>query len=383
MVQESFELRVAAIIEETSDARSIVLEVPDNLRGRFSCQAGQFLTFEIPWEGWTISRCYSLSSAPGVDEEFRVTVKRVPHGRASNWIHDRLRVGDPIRVRPPEGRFVLSADAGASDLTLFAAGSGITPVLSLIKAALATTERRVLLVYANQHADSIIFGGELREIEARYPRRFMMRHHLDSEAGLPTVDGMRRVLAGREAGEFYVCGPAPFMEVVESALEQANVPLRHVHFERFVSLADPDRRSVVAGVARDAAVPEVVVIQLGGRKHTVPYVRGESLLAAARRAGLRPASSCEEGFCGSCLAQRERGDVAMRVHEALTVHEVAAGRVLLCQAYATSAEPVLVNCDATSFRIAGSRSPRALPRALGVLVFLFVCTAIWILRSTG
>ena len=381
MAHESFDLCVAAITPETSDALSIVLDVPADLRGRFAYQAGQFVTFEIPWQGFTIARCYSLSSAPGIDDEFRVTVKRVPDGRASNWLHDHLRVGAMIRVRPPEGRFVLSADAGASDLTLFAAGSGITPVLSLIKVALATTERPVMLVYANQNADSVIFGEELRELEARYPERFIVRHHLDAESGLPTLDGVRRAVAGRESGEFYVCGPAPYMELVEAALEHANVPLQHVHFERFVSLADPDRRSARAVVTQGAAIPETFVVQFGGRKHTVPYARGESLLTAARRAGLQPPSSCEEGFCGSCLAQCERGDVAMQVHEALTDHEVAAGRVLLCQSYSTSAAPLLVNLDVASFRIAGSSGSRWLPRALGALVLVFVCTAIWILRS--
>jgi len=384
MSQEFHEIEVAEVIEETPDARSIVLAVPEALRARFAYEAGQFLTFEIPWEGFSIRRCYSLSSAPGLDAAHKVTVKRVEGGRMSNWIADHLKAGATIRVSPPEGRFVLNADAGDADLGLFGGGSGITPLLSLAKTALSTTARRVKLVYANRDAASVIFREELDALVAKYPGRFEVHHHLDAEEGFLALEDVRAQLVGREAGEFYVCGPAPFMDLVEEALDSIRVPLSHQHFERFVSPLDPDRREAEEASAPEAAeVPDSFVIKLDGRKHTVPYERGLTLLAAAKKAGVHPPSSCEDGFCGSCMAQHVMGDLHMRSHEALTDREVEEGRVLLCQSVPTSAEPLFIDYDATSFKIESSGEGRALPRLIGAAVLAFVVVAIWFLRTTG
>ena len=172
-------------------------------------------------------------------------------------------------------------------------------------------------------------------------------------------------IAGREAGEFYLCGPTAFMDVVEEALESVHIPMQHVHIERFVSLADPDRREAAELDLGEAEAPETFVIKLSGRKHTVPYQSGETLLEAAKRAGVKPPSSCEDGFCGSCMAQLVQGELRMKAHEALTEHEVAAGRVLLCQAVPTGTDPLLVDYDATSFTIAGSSEERRWPRLVG------------------
>lgn len=385
MSQEFHDLEVAEVIEETEDARSIVLRVPDALKPLFDYQAGQFLTFEIPWQDFTIRRCYSLSSAPGLDPALKVTVKRVEGGRMSNWVADHLKPGDTLRVSTPEGRFLLNEDAGDADLNLYGGGSGITPLMSLAKTALARTDRNVKLVYANRDASSVIFHEELRALEAQYPGRFAVHHHLDGESGFLSLEDVRSTFFGREAGEFYVCGPGPFMDLVEEALVSIDVPLAHQHFERFVSPLDPDRREAeeMAADLDAAEVPDFFVIKLDGRKHTVPYERGQTLLAAAKKAGVNPPSSCEDGFCGSCMAQHVQGDLQMRSHKALTDSEVAQGRVLLCQSVPTSAQPVLVDYDATSFKIEGSGDGRALPRLIGAAVLAFVVVAVWFLRTTG
>ena len=383
MRPEVVEVGVADVIRETADSCSIVLDVPAALREQFVYQAGQFLTVEIPWESFSIRRCYSLSNAPDVDTALKVTVKRVPDGRMSNWINDELKPGNRIRVSPPEGRFVLNADAGEADLTLFGAGSGITPIISLMKAALASTARNVKLIYANRNANSIIFKDELSALEEKHSDRLTVMHHLDDEAGFLARDTVRASFTGRESGEFYVCGPEVFMELVEDVLESAGVPTQHMHFERFVSLLDPDRSEEVDEVRQGDFVPESFVIKLSGRKHTVPYRRGETLLAAAKRAGLRPPSSCEDGFCGSCMAQLVQGDLQMRSQKALTDHEVGTGRVLLCQSLPTSSEPLLVDYDATSFKIEGSATERRVPRLVGAGVLLFLVIGVWILRTTA
>lgn len=383
MSREFVEIEVAEVIRETADSCSVVLDIPDALKERFSYRAGQFLTFEIPWEDFEIGRCYSLASAPGLDPAPKVTVKRVPDGRMSNWMNDNVKPGSWLRVSPPEGRFVLNEDAGVADLSLFGAGSGITPVISLAKSALATTSRNVKLLYANRDAENIIFKAELDSLEEKYHGRFKVVHHLDSESGFLTCERVRAELASRTSGEFYTCGPAPFMDVVEAALEAEGVPTQHMHFERFISPMDPDRQEEGEDITALAQVPESVVIKLDRRKHQIPYERGETLLAAAKRAGVNPPSSCEDGFCGSCLAQLVRGDVRMKSHKALTENEVEKGRVLLCQSIPTSTEPLLVDYDASSFKIKGNSEDRKVPRLVGAVVFVFVVIAVWILRSTG
>ena len=160
-------LRIQRIVAETDDARSYVLDVPDELRDAFAYDAGQFCTFRVLVDGEPQLRCYSMSSAPGVDPDLQVTVKRVPDGRVSNWMHDRLAEGDEIEVTLPAGVFCL--EPGEGDLVLFAAGSGVTPVFSLVKTALATTRRRVHLFYANRDRESTIFAAALDALAEAHP----------------------------------------------------------------------------------------------------------------------------------------------------------------------------------------------------------------------
>src|SRR4029079_14296900 len=159
------QLRIAKIVQETPDARSIVLEVPQDLADRFRYRAGQFLTFRVPHEGGAFNRCYSLSSAPEIDgRHLKVTVKRVPGGKGSNWCNEVPAEGSTLHVLPPAGRFVLKD--GDAPLLLFGGGSGITPMMSLIKSALRTGTRRIRLFYANRDKPSIIFDKELLDLLA-------------------------------------------------------------------------------------------------------------------------------------------------------------------------------------------------------------------------
>lgn len=338
------ELIVAEVIQETADAKSFVLEVPREAREAFRARAGQFLAFEIPFEGMRIRRCYSLSSAPEVGEPLRVTVKRVPGGRASNWLHENVEPGAKLRATAPAGRFTLREDAAGRPLLLYAAGSGITPVLSLAKAALATTERRVRLLYANRDDASVIFGAELAALAAAHPDRLEVAHHLDAERGLLTPEAAAAFARGFEDADAYACGPAPFMDLVEGALDGAGVPGERRFFERFLSPTDPDRARV-QDAASPAEAPERFALTLDGRMTVVPYAPGETLLAAARRAGLSPPSSCEEGYCGACAARLRSGKVRMAAREALTDAEIAEGRILPCQARACSREPLALAYD--------------------------------------
>ena len=153
------ELLVADVIQETADTRSFAFDVPDVLRELFRYVSGQFLTFEIPWDGLRLHRCYSLSSAPGIDARPTVTVKRVDRGRVSNWMNDRLEKGSRIAVKPPEGHFVLRTAEQERPLVMFGGGSGITPILSILKSALSNTRRSVKLVYANRDRDEFAIAA--------------------------------------------------------------------------------------------------------------------------------------------------------------------------------------------------------------------------------
>ena len=174
--------RVARVIAETAEASSFVLDVPDELRSAFAYEAGQFCTFRVRIDDRVLLRCYSMSSSPAVDSELTVTVKRTPGGVVSNWMNDELTEGDTLEATRPAGVFRLGPSPG--DLVAFSAGSGITPVLSLVKTALATTTRRVRLLYANQHRDAVIFASELESLGRHYGERLSVSHHLDVDRGL-------------------------------------------------------------------------------------------------------------------------------------------------------------------------------------------------------
>jgi 3-ketosteroid 9alpha-monooxygenase subunit B len=323
-------LRVARIVDETHDARSIVFEIPAHLERAFSYRAGQFLTLEVPHGEGKLRRCYSLASAPETDREHKVTVKRVAGGRISNWLHDGLREGDIVQVLPPEGRFVLNA-AREGELVLFGGGSGITPVISLLKSALATTKRPIRMIYANRDERSIIFRAELDALVARHADRVRLTHRLDDRDGFLRADDVRAHIV--EGADYNLCGPGPFMETVENALLDAGVPGERVHVERFVSPADPKPAGAAAppAVAVVGDVPAMLSVELNGTHHELAYVPGKTLLQVVRDAGLDAPYSCEEGFCGCCAAQLTEGKVVMTADDALTAADKARNIVLTCQ----------------------------------------------------
>lgn len=329
-------LRVARVIDETHDAKSIVFEIPPALAETFKYRSGQFLTLEAPLDAGPLRRCYSLASSPQHDKEHKVTVKRVAYGRGSNWINDRVREGDSMRVLPPDGRFLLTGTD--RPLLLFAGGSGITPIISLLKTTLVTTERTARLVYANRDPRSIIFHAELEDLLRRFAGRFSVVHRLDDRDGFLTERDVSPLVTGLEEGEAYVCGPAEFMETLELGLHAAGVKDDRVHFERFLSLPDPrpgsdGHEEHVASAAEVAGAPETIDVTLRGKKHTIPFVAGKTLLRAALDAGLDAPYSCEEGFCGTCVAQLEEGQVKMDANDALTKVEMKRGLVLACQSH--------------------------------------------------
>ncbi len=225
-METSYELEVVDVVEETADAHSITFAVPPDAAEAFAYTPGQFLTLAVPSDQTGVAaRCYSLCSSPAdADGRLTVTVKRTADGYASNWICDNLRDGDTVRVLPPSGIFTpKSLDV---DLLLFAGGSGITPIMSITRTALARGRGRVVLFYANRDEASVIFARALTELAAEHPDRLQVVHWLESVQGLPTAEQLKAFAADRATWDAFVCGPAPFMKMVVGALKELELPAR-------------------------------------------------------------------------------------------------------------------------------------------------------------
>src|SRR5258708_129329 len=217
-------LRVESIVDETPDAKSIVFEIPGVLASGFAYRSGQFLTLRVDVAGRPVERCYSLCTAPEVEKIHKVTVKRVAGGAVSPILHERLKVGDRVDVKRPEGRFVL--DKADGPVVLFAGGSGITPVIAILKTALATTPRRVRLLYANRSRSSIIFRDELEHLVGAHAGRLEVAHRLDDEHGQTHAAAALRAVKGLRDPTVFVCGPSPFIGLLQPPPPDAAPPPR-------------------------------------------------------------------------------------------------------------------------------------------------------------
>jgi 3-ketosteroid 9alpha-monooxygenase subunit B len=312
---------VAQVIPETPDAHSLVLSVPPALAGAFAYKPGQYLTVRVPDDGGGVRRCYSLSSSPYTDENPKITVKRVPDGRASNWICDHVRAGSMLDLAPPAGLFTpASLD---DDLLLLAGGSGITPVMAIIKSVLGQGHGRLALTYANRDAGSVIFSGELRDLQQRHGDRLSVTHWLDSAEGPPEATRLAPLLSAHRNREAFVCGPEPFVAVARQALDRVGVPEARVRVERFDSTVE----QTVSG-GREA----VAEVTLDGQTHRLAWPAGARLLDVVIAAGLNPPYSCRQGTCGACACRLLSGQVDLVHNEVLEEEDFAEGYILACQA---------------------------------------------------
>ncbi|MEZ5210198.1 2Fe-2S iron-sulfur cluster-binding protein [Gordonia sp. (in: high G+C Gram-positive bacteria)] len=332
-------LTVAAVIDETADARSIVFELPESHTDKFSDYlAGQFLTLRIPSEQTgSVARCYSLSSAPGRGELPTVTVKRTADGYGSNWLCDNLAPGCQIESLPPSGVFT-PANIHAP-LLLIAAGSGVTPVMSILKTALATGTGPITFFYANRSENDVIFARELRELQAGNPGRLTVIHWLETLQGRPSAKLLTTTFRPMAATHTaYLCGPGPFMDAVHQGLAKAGFEHHAVHTEVYNSLSgDPFEDIELEELSADeAAAAAEVEVELDGDTHVLVWPRSRSLVDVMLAAGLDAPYSCQEGECGSCACTLTEGTVEMANSGALDPDDIADGYILGCQAKPTS-----------------------------------------------
>ena len=343
MAEHFHALRVAEIVPETNEANSIRFEIPPELRDRFAFKAGQHLTLRAMLNGEEVRRNYSLCTAPA-ENDWLVTVKRIGGGLFSNWVGDALKAGDTLDVMPPHGSFTTEFDAAKSrHLVGVAGGSGITPVMSLIKTLLREEPHsRFTLLYGNRDSSSVIFLEALAALKDKHLGRFEIYHFLDQEEqDIALFNGMLNRERLEEAIEhlvpdaadvdgWFICGPGPMMDAAEGVLLDRNVAKERIHIERFT--ADRPAGAVVKEMAQLQTQAEgvSVAVTLDGRTRRVPFTAG-NILDSARAAGLPAPFACKAGVCATCRAKVTKGKVEMAARYGLTDEEVAAGYVLTCQ----------------------------------------------------
>jgi 3-ketosteroid 9alpha-monooxygenase subunit B len=329
------ELQVVKVVAETTEARSLVFAVPEEPQlpaGRLRYAPGQFLTLRIPSDRTgSVARCYSLCSSPFTDDALAVTVKRTADGYASNWLCDHAHPGMRIHVLAPSGTFV--PKTLDDNFLLMAAGSGITPIMSICKSALAEGRGQVMLLYANRDDRSVIFGDALRELATKYPDRLTVVHWLESLQGLPSATALAQLASPYTDRPAFICGPGPFMQAARAALETLKVPAQQVHIEVFKSLdSDPFAAVKIKDEDPDSQEPPATaVVQLDGETHTVSWPRRAKLLDVLLDAGLDAPFSCREGHCGACACSLRNGKVNMEVNDVLEQQDLDEGLILACQ----------------------------------------------------
>ena len=332
------ELQVAEVIKETDDARSLVFTVPDGAQipaDRLRYSPGQFLTLRVPSDRTgSVARCYSLCSSPFTGDPMTVTVKRTVDGYASNWLCDHAHAGMKIHVLAPSGTFV--PKTLDQDFLLLAAGSGITPMMAICKSALAEGSGNVVMIYANENENSVIFGGALRDLAAKYPDRLTVVHWLVSVQGLPSAAALAGLAAPYIGRDTYICGPGPFMSAAEEALKNSGAPADKIHIEVFKSLESDPFAAVVIEEEDSDEGPATAIVTLDGERHEVRWPRNAKLLDVLLDKGLDAPFSCREGHCGACAVLKKSGDVEMEINDVLEQSDLDEGLILGCQAHPRS-----------------------------------------------
>lgn len=350
MEQHFYKLRVLETRHEIGGAaKSVMFETPPELKGLFTWRAGQHLTLRFILNGEDVRRSYSISSSPFSGGPLRITVKRVKGGLVSNHINDQIEVGDEIDAMPPFGGFCL--DPGKKNRRthyFFGAGSGITPLYSMLKSVMRAEPHSVAhLAYGNKDCRSIIFHDELEQLIEQHADRLTVHHVLSNPSVWTSFAPWRRGIVDKGAVEalitenppyaqntqYYICGPNGMNGITKSALTALDVPAERIHMESYGG--DIEQDTSIRGLAAKATV------QLGGVRHTVPMAEGQTVLGAVRAAGLTPPFSCQSGVCGACLAKLKEGTVHMRARMALEDSDIEDGAVLTCQAVATTSGLVI------------------------------------------
>lgn len=348
-------LKIADVRRETSDAVSILFQVPEELKDKFQFRPGQHLTLRVELNGEEVRRNYSVCAAPH-ENELRIAVKEVPQGRFSTWANRVMQTGHLIDAMPPHGSFTWSFEKSRKRrYVLLSGGSGITPILSLLKTGLAEEpDSEFVLFYGNRASHTIMFLEELAALKDRYMSRVEVYHFLDEEEGevelfngrldlAKTTEALKLLVGERSIDAVFICGPGPMMIAAEKAALAHGVPTEKILIERFTAdgLPAPPADPSTLALEKKAQGSQVQV-RIDGRMRTLAYDAAKgSILENARAAGLPAPFACKAGVCATCRAKVVSGEVKMKVNYGLSPEEIAQNYVLTCQSMPVSDKVVL------------------------------------------
>jgi ring-1,2-phenylacetyl-CoA epoxidase subunit PaaE len=344
-MSDSFSLIVSEKKKETANSISLVLEIPDDLKEIFTYKAGQYITFLFDSDGTEIRRSYSLCSAAN-GKEWRVGIKKVEGGVFSNWANDQLQVGAKIKVMPPQGHFFLTVNPEhANHYFAIAAGSGITPVLSMIRTVLETESKSTFtLAYGNQSMDETMFYHELEALRNQFPERLFIDYFFSRQSlencffGRIDRSMLNFLLKNKYRNvsfhSYYLCGPEEMIKEAKSTLQDKGVAEKDIHFELFTSKIEGELKEAHEGETE-------ITITVDDITETFIMSQEKSVLEAALDQGMDAPYSCQGGICSSCLARVKEGKVEMKKNQILTDSELAEGLILTCQSHPTTPKLVV------------------------------------------
>lgn len=348
-------LKVKDIRRETAEAVSVAFDVPATLQIAYQYKQGQYITLKMNINGEEVRRSYSICTSPHSENELRVAIKEVQGGKVSTYINRNLKVGETIDVMTPMGTFHSSLNGGAKkNYVLFAGGSGITPMMSILKSTLYIEKQsNITLIYANKNEESTIFKAELDNLVTKNPNLKVayvfdapQQPIADLQKGIVTTEKAKALIenfGGVNADEYFICGPGPMMENVKQTLEGLKIAKEKIHIEYFSAVIDAvSKETSIKGADVKA---KVTVIQYGIETEFELNTSGQTILDAAIEAGVDAPFSCKGAVCCTCRAKIMEGQVKMDANFALTDSEVEQGFVLTCQSHPTT-ERVIVDFDA-------------------------------------
>ena len=348
-MKKKYSLKVIDVKKETEDTISIAFDVPNELDEFFNYKPGQYITLQFDLNGQQVRRSYSLCSSPAIEEPLRIGVKRVKDGLVSNHINDNLKVGDTVEVLPPDGRFFAEIKKeNYKTYYLFAAGSGITPIISILKTVLLIEERSyVYMIFGNRSKKTIMFQEELEQFEETFKDRFVLVQTLSRPKSSwsdiwekSTHNEFRKGRVDRECVEwfineyppyaqnveYYICGPGKMIDNTVKTLENIDVPYERIFIENF---GGDDVNTSVA--ITEEFENSNLIAKLNGESIRIKIPKGKTILRALIDVGKEPPYSCEGGVCSTCVCKIKKGKVHMKNNLALRDKEVAEGYVLSCQ----------------------------------------------------
>ena len=339
-----YKLQIKEIKQETANAISVAFNIPSELKSAYQFIAGQYVNLKLTLDGEEIRRAYSICSSPN-SGDLRIAIKSVTNGHFSKFANDNLKVGDFLEVAQPEGKFTFEPSAARlKNYAGFAAGSGITPVMSILKSVLESEPKSsFVLVYGNKSPEETIFHNELHELQLKYVGRFFV-HYVFSQAkaegelfGRIDKSTVNFVLNDKhkekEFDKFYLCGPEEMINLVSNVLKEHNVADKNIKFELFSTSTTNENPKADAHSGHTK-----ITVMVDDDETTFEMSQKQTVLEAALKQGIDAPYSCQGGICSSCLARITSGTAEMKKNSILTDGEIAEGLILTCQAHPTSAE---------------------------------------------